>query len=391
MHPSAYPRSRADALLDAYRTALAEASAAAPVAPSGFDELVAPDGVRLGSEGLVAALADQGHRELERIRRRAERYIDDDGVTYGTAPEGGVPGPWRIDPLPVFLHGAEWAQLERGLEQRARLLQLVLDDVYGEQRLLRERRIPAEVVLGHRGYVRAAAGIPAERRPLIATATDLGRDAEGRWTVFDDRTQAPSGAGYAMATRRIVAQLLPRLHRITDVAKLRGFFHTMTAAILAAAPDHDAVPRTVLLSPGPGSETAFDQAFTASLLGFPLVEADDLQVRAGRIWLRASHGLVPIDARCSAASTRPGPIRSSCAATAASAWPASSRRCARAAASSSTRSARACSRTPGSCPTCPPSPSPGSASRSGCRAPRPGGAATRPAARTCSPASTGSC
>ena len=288
------------ALLDAYRASLDALGPGDPFDELGscapHDELVDGAGLRPGNDGLAEAIERHGHRALDRARRRAEHFIDDDGVTYGTAPEGEVPGPWRIDPIPVLLDGAEWTALERGLEQRARLLQLVLDDVYGEQRLLRERRIPAEVVLGHRGYVRAAAGIPAERRPLILTATDLGRAADGRWTVFDDRTQAPSGAGYAMATRRIVGQLLPRLHRITDVAKLRGFFHTMTAAILAAAPEHDSVPRTAMLSPGPASETAFDQAFTASLLGFPLVEADDLQVRAGRVWLRASHGLVPIDA-----------------------------------------------------------------------------------------------
>ncbi|NLT27208.1 MAG: circularly permuted type 2 ATP-grasp protein [Microbacteriaceae bacterium] len=293
--PSAEAEARAAALLDEYRAALAAAGPAA--APRvGVDELVTADGVHPGSEGLVETLLRHGHAELARARRRAEHYLDDDGVTYGTAPDGAAPGPWRVDPLPVIIDGAEWTALEAGLEQRARLLRLVLDDVYGEQRLLRERRIPAEIVLGHRGYVRAAHGVPASRRPLVTTATDLGRDAAGAWAVFDDRTQAPSGAGYAMATRRIVAQLLPRLHRDTDVAKLRGFFHTMTAAILAAAPEHDGVPRTVLLSPGAASETAFDQAFTASLLGFPLVEADDLQVRAGRVQLRASHGLVPVDA-----------------------------------------------------------------------------------------------
>lgn len=246
-------------------------------------------------ERLVGELLRLDRRTYRTALADVRRFVQDDGITYGARDELDPGRPWEIDPLPVVLSAPEWSHLERGLEQRARVLRLLLDDLYTGQRLLRDGTLPAAAILGHPGYVRPAHGIAPEQRPLVIFATDLGRDADGRWNVLADRTQAPSGAGYAMATRRIVARILPRLHRATEMSTLLGFFHTMTSAIRHVAPPTDAAPRAVLLSPGPLSETAFDQAFTASLLGIPLVEADDLVVRDGQPWLRGSHGLVPVD------------------------------------------------------------------------------------------------
>lgn len=243
---------------------------------------------------LIRPLLGEGFDRLRLAERRASRYVADEGVIYGT---GANRGPWRIDPIPVVIDGAEWDQLERALAQRAELLDRILADIYGEQRLLRDRLLPSEIVFGHSGYVRTAVGIDAAAFSAGLSATDLGRDIDGGWRVIADRAQAPSGAGYAMATRRIVAQVLPRLHHSVPIAKLRAFFHSASAAVLAAAPGGDERGgRSVMLTPGPDSETAFDQAFVASLLGIPLVEADDITVQQGRPWLRASHGLVPIGA-----------------------------------------------------------------------------------------------
>ncbi|KAB1660126.1 circularly permuted type 2 ATP-grasp protein [Pseudoclavibacter chungangensis] len=254
----------------------------------GRDRSVAPD-------DLVAALVGGDPLGMLEAKRAARRLVQDDGITYGGTADGGQARLWEIDPIPVVIGAAEWASLERGLEQRARALHALQDDLYGERRLLRDGVVPPPVVLGHPGFVRPAVGVPRERRPLVMFATDLGRDADGSWRVLGDRTQAPSGAGYAMATRRVVARLLPRLHRTTEIGTLLGFFHTMSAALTDAAPSGEGTVRTVMLSPGAASETAFDQAFLASALGVPLVEADDLVVRDGRPWLRAGHGDVPVD------------------------------------------------------------------------------------------------
>ena len=261
----------------------------------GVGDTIAQLGPDVSDERLVRELLRLDRSTFRSARLDVRRYVQDDGITYGATGESGQARAWHVDPLPVVLQAEEWTSLERGLRQRAEVLRLLYDDLYSEQRLVREGVLQPAAVLGHPGYVRPAMGIPSERRPLSIFATDLGRDADGTWNVLSDRTQAPSGAGYAMATRRIVARILPRLHRATEMSTLLSFFHVMSRAVLQAAPPSDGPPSAVMLSPGAYSETAFDQAFTASLLGIPLVEADDLVVRDGKPWMRASHGLVPVD------------------------------------------------------------------------------------------------
>jgi uncharacterized circularly permuted ATP-grasp superfamily protein/uncharacterized alpha-E superfamily protein len=249
-----------------------------------------PPGPMEGEQFIARAVDSLGLPGLLAARAEARRLTEDDGITYG------VPStPWRIDPLPVVLGSEEWAGVERGLQQRAVLLQLLLDDIYGDRLLIRRGVLPAEVVVGHPGFVRQVDGIRGRAGKLVLGAHDLARDAEGRWCVVSDKTSAPSGAGYSMANRRITSRVLAGLHRETDLARLRGFFHTMGAAVRELAPPGVDTPRVVLLSPGSMSETAFDQSFLASLVGFPLVESDDLSLRDGRVWIRAAGRLEPVD------------------------------------------------------------------------------------------------
>ena len=253
----------------------------------GVDEWYDDDRVRPGQDLVTSAVGSIGLPGLLEARAESRRLVEDDGIRYGGLTDEVDRGrSWVIDPLPVVIGTEEWAALERGLHQRAELLQLVLDDLYGDRLLLRDRVIPAPVVLGHPDFVRAADGIAGQR--LVVGATDLARDAGGRWTVMADKTAAPSGAGYAMANRRVTSRVLAEVHRDASLARLRGWFHTMAAALGSAARVDVDMPRVVLLSPGAGSETAYDQGFLATLLGFPLVEADDLSVRGGRLWIRSS-------------------------------------------------------------------------------------------------------
>lgn len=256
----------------------------------GYDELVGADGVHPEDELLARAIEHLGPRGLRDRARQAQRFVDSDGVTFGSTEEGHRRRPWRIDPLPVILGAGEWETLERGLQQRARLLDAVLRDVYGTRTLIRRGLVPAEVVFGSPGFVRQADGVrlPTQQQ-LILTAADVARGPDGAWQIFGDRAETPSGAGYAMATRRIVARTLPQVHRRTSTARLRGFFHTMSSTLTACAPAQEGpprAPRVVVLSPGDDSATAFDQAFLATLLGFPLVQGDDLAMRDGAVWLR---------------------------------------------------------------------------------------------------------
>lgn len=246
----------------------------------GPDEMVDAEGAVLPAAHDLAATVDLlGIGGLLARRVELARLVEDEGVTYGGTRR------WRVDPLPVVIGHEEWTRLEEGLAQRADLLDHVLADLSGPRRLLRSGVLPADVVLAHRGFVRAADGVrPGPGRSLFLVASDLARQADGTWAVVSDRTQAPSGAGYAMQNRRLVSRVMPGLYRGTHLERLRTFFHTMRAALQEAAPATAEAPRVVLLTPGPASETAFDQAFLATLLGYPLVEGEDLTVRQARLF-----------------------------------------------------------------------------------------------------------
>ena len=245
---------------------------------------------------LAATIADLGPAGLQDRREAVRRLVADDGITWGGARPDAGPRPWEVDPLPLVLPAAEWAAVETALAQRARLLDALLADLYGPRRVLHDRLVPAEVVLGHSGFLAPADRIrPPAGRQLVLTATDLGRGPDGTWTVLADRPEAPAGAGYAMANRRIIARAMEGLHRETRLRHLRGFFDVLQLALLEAAPPVDDPPRVVMLSPGADSETAYDQALLSTLLGFPLAESDDLLVRGGRVWLRTTGRLQAVD------------------------------------------------------------------------------------------------
>ncbi|MDT9592809.1 circularly permuted type 2 ATP-grasp protein [Nocardioides zeae] len=255
-------------------------------APTRYDELVGADGaLRPAWRPLLDVALRLTAGDLARVDTDIRHALADDGVTYA-APGRGVE-PWRLDPVPLVLDADEWTGLEVALAQRAELLDAVVADLYGPRTLLRDGVLPAPLVLGHSGYVRVMArASAADPHPLLLTATDLGRTGDGEWRVLADRAQAPSGLGYAMQNRRVISRVLPELYRQASPHRLAPFFHALRSSLLQAAPGDPASPRVVVLSPGPHSETAFDQAFLASTLGFPLVQGGDLVVRDGAVWMR---------------------------------------------------------------------------------------------------------
>lgn len=258
---------------------------------SGHDEMLAADG-QVRPEW--AALADQVRRTgPAALATETRRLVADEGVTY--RPPGEEEQPWALDPLPLPLDAATWTMLENAVAQRARLLDLLLADLYGPRRTLRTGLLPVEVVLGHPGFVPGWARDPAAppRRELFLAATDLTRTPDG-WCVLGDRVQAPSGAGYALANRRVVTRVLPAVRRRQRVARLGPFFDAMRRGLEELAPGSDR-PRVVLLTPGPQSETAYEQALLAARLGFPLVLGSELTVRDGRVWHATLQQPEPVD------------------------------------------------------------------------------------------------
>lgn len=260
--------------------------------PAPYDEMRdAAGAVRAPWTGLAGVLDGAGPAGLRARRADTLRLLADDGVAYHP-PGAESEQLWELDPLPLVLDGAEWAGLERGVAQRAELLDRLLADLYGPRATVTRGLLPVEVVDGHPGYLhgwRRPAGAPP-RRELFLSGVDLGRTPEG-WTVLGDRVQAPSGAGYAMANRRVVARVLSALHRRSRIRRLGPFFEAVRAGLQAGRDDR----RIVLLHPGPDSETAYEQALLSSLLGLPLVLGSELTVREGRLWQHSLGRLDPVD------------------------------------------------------------------------------------------------
>ncbi|ORV91615.1 hypothetical protein AWC11_10680 [Mycobacterium interjectum] len=295
----------ADRLLAGYRAARAqEALFDLRHGPGiGYDELLDREGnVRPAWSELADAVADRGRAGLNRLRSVVESLVDNDGITYTEVDAGRdgahalEPRPWRLDALPIVVSAADWEALEAGLVQRSRLLDAVLADLYGPRTLLTEGALPPQLVFGHPGYVRPANGIEVPgHHQLFMHGCDVSRLPGGGFQVNADWTQAPSGAGYALADRRVVAHSIPDLYERIAPRPTTPFAQALRLALIDAAPDVAQDPVVVVLSPGIYSETAFDQAYLATLLGFPLVESADLVVRDGKLWMRSLGTLKRVD------------------------------------------------------------------------------------------------
>lgn len=271
---------------------------ARPVEAGHFDELRDAEG---GLRDTWRAFAELLNAPLDDITRRQAlltRQIQEDGVTYNVYnAQGGPSRPWSLEPLPLIISPGEWLRLERGVAQRATLLNHVLADVYGEQQVLKENLLPSALVLGHPSYLRGLQGVsPVGGIYLHVVAFDLARGPDGNWWVVTQRTQAPSGLGYVMQNRLIVSRLFPEAYRSMNVQHLASAYRRLldTMTELAATCSGDASPRLALLTPGPYNETYFEHAYLARYLGLPLVEGGDLIVRDEGLFMKTVQGLEPI-------------------------------------------------------------------------------------------------
>lgn len=264
--------------------------------PGVADEMMDAQGaIRPHWRPLLQALAAMGEAQVAARFERADRYLKDSGVYYRVYDEaGGGERLWPLSHVPLVIEPGEWAALERGLIQRAALLETVLADIYGEGRLVREGALPAAVVAGSPEYLRPLVGVPPRGDAhLWLYAADIGRGPDGRFWVLSDRTQAPSGAGYVLENRLALARALPDVVRDFSVTRLAPFFDALRGALSAFNRREDT--RVGLLTPGPLNETYFEHAYLARYLGFLLVEAEDLVVRGDEVFVRTVSGLKRVD------------------------------------------------------------------------------------------------
>lgn len=266
--------------------------------PEVFDELKAADGsVRPHWRKFFDQIAALGPEELARRWEKAKQLLHENGVSYNVYGDPrGVERPWNLSPIPVLLSAHEWERVEAALAQRARVLNGLLQDLYGPQRMLADGVLPPELVFENPSFLRPVHGMNAPRGSWLPLyAADLVREADGRFAVLEDRTQAPSGAGYALENRIVISSALPEPFRDCQVERLAPFFRALRGTLQALAPHNRDNPRIVLLTPGPDNATYFEQAYLAQYLGYALVNGSDLTVRDDRVFLKTLGGLSPID------------------------------------------------------------------------------------------------
>jgi uncharacterized circularly permuted ATP-grasp superfamily protein len=253
------------------------------------DDTLSPEWTRffnfLGADGFY----DLNHRTAN-----LRRQIRDNGVTYNVyADANGPQRPWALDLFPMMVSAADWAQIEAGIQQRARLLDRVMADIYGPQELLSKGLLPSALVHAHPGYLRGMQGVqPAGGTYLHIAAFDIAHGPDGRWSVVSQRTQAPSGLGYLLENRLTISLLFPEAFREMKVRAPGRLVQGAGRRPQGHEPGGgNEESRVVLLTPGPYNETYFEHAYLARFLGLTLVEGSDLLVRDDKLYLKTLRGL----------------------------------------------------------------------------------------------------
>ena len=246
-----------------------------------------------GERALLAALERLGRDELAARAEDSRRILAEHGVSCFVDRNGaGSEEMWQLDLMPLVIGAAEWRELESGLLQRARLLNLVLADLYGTQRLVRDGLAPAALVYANPGYLRPCQAIHVPGGAYLHVyAADLARSPDGGWRVLADRTQAPAGVGFALENRSVLARVLPEAVREVQPRPLAGMLRVRRDTLRQFAPPDAPNPSLALLTPGPRNEAYFEHAYLARLLGLTLVEGDDLTVRDRRLFVKTLDGL----------------------------------------------------------------------------------------------------
>ena len=274
-------------------TAEARSATVPAYAPDGFwDEMFeAPGQVRTHYVELARRLATLGASDVAKRQRAAELSFQAQGITFSvnqdpSGPEKTMP----FDLIPRIVLAEEWARIERGLEQRVRALNLFLHDIYHEQRILRTNLIPAELVLGARGYRREFRSVDVPRDVYThVVGSDLVRDGAGTWFVLEDNLRVPSGVSYLVENRRVLKRVWPQIFADYRVRPVEGYPQDLLDVLRAVAPGTDD-PTVVLLTPGVHNSAFFEHAFLAKTMGIDLVQGSDLFVDDAAVYMRTTRG-----------------------------------------------------------------------------------------------------
>ena len=260
------------------------------------DEMLDAEGnIRPGWRQLLAGFAELGADGLSARFERADQYLRDAGVFYrkydGAA---GKERAWPLAHVPLIIDESDWAVITRGLVQRVELLEKLMADIYGDNHLVARGVLPPELIARSPEFLRPVVGIkPSSGHYLHFCAFELGRGPDGNWWVLGDRTQAPSGAGFALENRVATTRALSDIYAQMHVHRLAGFFRDFRDTLNGDARRNDG--RVGILTPGQLNETYFEHAYIARYLGFMLLEGEDLVIENGEVMVRTVSGLRPVN------------------------------------------------------------------------------------------------
>ncbi len=264
--------------------------------PGVADELLDQSGrIRSVWRQFISHLASKSAEDLASRFARGDQYLRDAGVFYRQYGDNlSTERAWPLSHIPVLIEEAEWNSIAEGLIQRADLLEAVVADLYGANRLVSTGQLPASLIARSPEWLRPLVGIrPRSGHFLHFLAFELGRGPDGTWWVLGDRSQAPSGAGFALENRMATARVFAGLYAEANAHRLAGFFRDFRDALYGLCEDRD--PRVAILTPGQLNDTYFEHAYIARYLGFMLLEGEDLTVEQGRVMVRTVAGLMPVN------------------------------------------------------------------------------------------------
>lgn len=276
-----------ESLLNSYKSSI-----------SSYDEVIDQNGqVKPYWKNIFATLEKIGLSQLELRNQEIIHKLKENGVTYNVYNSNdATPRPWKLDPIPFLIHEEEWKTIEKGLQQRAHLLDLIIKDIYGPQLLLKNSIIPAELIYDNSGFFRPCFDInPNGNNRLMLYAADIARGPDGKMWLLDNRTQSPSGYGYALENRTVMSKIFPELNKNVYRSRLAPYFSEIQQTIANLNNSFGDIPNVVVLTPGLGNETYFEHSYLSSYLGYTLVQGNDLLVRDGYVWLKTIDQLERVD------------------------------------------------------------------------------------------------
>ena len=263
-----------------------------------YDEMLGKDGnLRPHWDAFFQSFNQLGNGEMNNRNTEIQRLLKENGVTYNIyGDNAGLNRDWNVDAIPFLISKEEWEKAEAALIQRAELLNLLLQDIYGDQQLIKKGILPLELVYNHTGFLRQCSGIKLPgKHSLVLYSADMARSPDGKLWIISDRTQAPSGSGYALENRTVMTRVLPELFNGLKVRHLSPYFDALSSSLNELGARHHQNPRIVILTPGPGNETYFEHSYLSTHLGYTLVQGNDLMVKHNFVWLKTLSGLEKVD------------------------------------------------------------------------------------------------